>query len=215
MNKSAFKFSAMLVGGALLCIFSFQIGSKFVSISSDRSPAAIPPGTYDFSHLDGTALTQVAQERLLSGLKVVSVGHSHGLQLGHFITKNLAGQAAHACDIYEQVELVFFAGGMAVNGDSPKMTVIGACLPTENMNFISPIMISIDKIIETSAQDKEISDFSDSAISVKFENVSDSWPKIWILQSAKLISSQSGELKVDENDIRRLLGKAPYMDWQN
>ncbi|MCB0351575.1 MAG: hypothetical protein KDD38_10350 [Bdellovibrionales bacterium] len=213
MGKRKLIQVAIVIGGLVLCFLAFQLGSNLLFNSSERSPAAIPK-IYDYSHLAGEALLEAAQDRLINGVKVISAGGASGIQLGHFVVKNDQGLSVSACELFSRVELVFFAGGMAVSGDSPKMIVIGPCTPGENINVIAPIMIPSAKILDAPVRDQEFSDFSDNAVTVKLENVSDTWPRVWILQSARLVGAHSEEIKVEDKDIRRVLGKAPYIDWQ-
>jgi hypothetical protein len=216
-EKEHFKSLFWVLSFALLGATAFQLGYKLVMTShtNEREPAAIPR-IYDYSHLEGEALQRASKDRLIGAAKIIHVGDAEGLELGHFVTKNKDGQNVGACEIYDKVEMTFFAGGMAVSGDSPTMTVSGPCVPADNINVISPLMIPYSKILNLPVKDQEINDSeeSGSGVSVSFKNVSDSWPQLWILQTVKLTnSSEFPEVTADEKDIRRVLGKAPALEW--
>jgi hypothetical protein len=212
MNQSI-KNKTIFIAMCLAGVFIFQLGRYFLIGKSSRDPAAIPR-IYDYSHLEGSALKRASQDRLIGAAKVIVAGRAAGIELGHFVTKNSDGRNVGACEIYDKVELTFLAGDMAVSGAAPAMKISGPCVPGDDINVISPILIPFDHILNSPVHDKSIADFSDQSVTVTFENVSDSWPHMWILQSAKLTSDRADEVKADENDILRVLGKAPALEWQ-
>lgn len=61
----------------------------FSSIS--RDPAAIKR-VYDFSNLQGSALSIATKQRLISGAKVLYEDSSVGIELGHFVVKGGEGE---------------------------------------------------------------------------------------------------------------------------
>ena len=198
---------------AVFCALAFQVGYHLANHPADRLPAAIPRG-YDYSHLEGSALKQAAQDRLVRGVKVIVGGGASGLELGHFVQRNDRGEVVGACEIYKELELKFAAGDMAISGEPPEMVVNGPCRPADDANWIAPIMVPYTKILQLPVRDVELANFDDASVKISFHNMSDSWPRVWVLQSVKITSPNAEILEVSTDDIRRVLGQLPSLEWK-
>lgn len=194
-------------------VFSFWLGLKLANQIETRSPAAIPKN-YDFSNLVGEELKIAATDRLMRGAKIISAGDLKGVQFGHFQLKNAQRIVMGACDIYNRIELVFKAGDMAVSGEAPEMIISGPCETTDNGDEIMPFMINYKSVLHLAVQDRELQSVEDSPITVRFRNVSDSWPKIWVLSALKLTASSSDYIiQIENADIKRVLSKNIVIEW--
>lgn len=187
----------------VLCFLGF-VGTGFVVMqqswdgvvyiyagSDERLPAAIKK-TYDFSHLKGMALQNASRERLLSAARITR--HSKGqvsIELGHFLTRD---EATHrqvlACDLYDRVEVVLSAVGVANAGATPSMTVEAPChVSTKDINMIEPIWIDSKEILKQVPGDHEFMFHAKYTSSIKFADVVDAWPEEWEITSVKLFST--------------------------
>jgi hypothetical protein len=183
------------------------------SIGIARDPAAIRR-TYDFSGLDGSALAKAQKMRLLSGAKIVRDKSDVGIELGHFVLKGEGGEKTFACQKYEKVSMTFAGDGSAVNGELPKMEIEGLCEMSSDINSISPLLIPVAKILGEPVADGEFSFMEGRPISIRFANVSDSWPKLWQLQSVRLFSGAKDEVVIDGHDLQELLKKPLLIEWK-
>lgn len=206
--------SSLVVLGAL----AFYIGLQLANRIDSRGPAAIPRN-YDFSNLVGEELKIAATERLLGGAKIITAGTLSGVQLGHFQLKDSQRNLVGACDIYGRVEMVFQAGDMAVNGEAPEMIVTGPCETTDSGDEILPLMFDYKLVRRLAVKDRELQSENNSLLSVRFRNVSDSWPKIWVLSSLRLEESarahhgSKNEIQIAGPDIKRILSKNLIIEW--
>lgn len=182
-----------------------------VAASATRDPAAIKK-VYDFSHLEGSALSFASKQRLLNGAKVVHDQRDIGVELGHFVIKGAEGQKEFACQHYSRVILQFEGEGVAVGGEPPKMEVEGACEISPDINAIAALWIPVSRIVGEPVADSEF-DFREGHVArVKFANVSDQWPMLWQLRSVKLVDPTGvhGEVSVQSSELREIL-KKPFL----
>lgn len=205
--------NALAVGLVILAFGAFRVGVYLVKKGSSRGPAAIPRN-YDYSHLEGQALQIAKQDGLLRGARVVSANGEFGIELGHFVAKNNAGAITTACEIYDSIELTFYAGNMAVSGEPPEMVVTGDCSPGDDISTIAPLMIPYQRILGTSVRDRDFDNFANESLQVTFHNVSDEWPVYWALQSIRLTDEDGDELRVNLSDIQRILGKTLALEFR-
>jgi hypothetical protein len=176
-----------------------------------RDPAAIKK-TYDFSHLEGSALNYAAKQRLLDGVKMIKDKKDIGVELGHFVIRGEDGQKAFACQRYSKIILTFEGDGVAVGGELPRMEVEGNCEISSDINSIAAVWIPVSKIIGEPVADGEF-DFREGHPSkLKFANVSDQWPKTWMLRSVKLVdpAGTNGELAVPNSELTSIM-KKPFV----
>ncbi len=178
---------------------------------SSRDPAAIKK-VYDFSNLEGNALSFAAKQRLLDGVKVVRENQDIGLELGHFVIKGPGGEKTFACQKYSRVVLSFLGEGVAVAGEQPLMEVEGGCEISSDINSIAAIWIPVSKILGEPVGDGEFDFREDKVAKLKFAHVSDQWPKLWRLNGVRLLdpSGASEEVTIPSSELKQLL-KKPFL----
>lgn len=179
-----------------------------------RQPAAIQKA-FDFSHLEGSALQLASQRRVLSEAKVTKLGDGKfGIELGHFITRGADGAKQFACQVYDRIELVFFAEGMAIAGDKPIMVVEGNCQIDKDINRISAIPIPAGKILAEEPGDLELKYLEESPVSIRFDHISGQWPMEWSLFSVKLYDkSANNKFFIDHQQIKETSPSPIKMNW--
>jgi hypothetical protein len=163
--------------------------SEVESSAARRDPAAIKR-VYDFSNLQGNALSAATKERLIAGARILEVDNEIGVELGHFVIRDQDGNKIFACQKYKRIELVFEGDGSAVAGQLPSMEVEGDCQISTDINKIAALWIPVKRILGESVGDGEFDFREGRPVKVRFSNVSDSWPKLWRLQAVRLFSSE-------------------------
>lgn len=201
----------LIRSGVFLCFFAF--GFALVFRSADRymiarDPAAIRQ-VYDFSHLRGSALDVAMKERLVAGLEIDRQTDRIGLGIGHFAFVNGSGEKTLGCREFNRVVLVFEAEGMVVNGERPKMEVEGGCEFSDDLTRINPLYIPVARILGEKPADGEFQFRDGKEVVIRFANLSDEWPRKWVLVGVKMNGSKS-DFSVDRNDLNKILGH-PYM----
>ena len=182
------------------------------SFSGSRDPAAIRK-SYDFSELDGIALSQASKQRLIAGARILKEQTEVGVELGHFVMRGQGGQKTFACNKYSKVRLGFDGDGMAIGGDKPQMEVEGACEISADINRISPLWIPVAKIMGEPVAEGEF-DFRDQhPIKIRFSNVSDQWPMAWVLKSIKLVSDAGEEVTIEGGELRQMIPKPLILEF--
>ena len=180
---------------------------------TQRDPAAIRK-VYDFSNLDGSALSLASKQRILSGFESVRYGDSVGISLGHFVVRGPDGQKQFACRKYNKVILSFEGEGMAVGGEKPTMQVEGPCTEAEDINKIDPLVVPVAKIMSQPVADGEF-DFRDNQnIKVRFSSVADQWPVQWVLTAVKLSNDDADEVTIEREEIRSMVGRPMIVNFQ-
>lgn len=187
----------------------FAVGYSMISNTSkkfsiNRDPAAVRQ-VYDFSHLRGSALEVAIKERMVSGLEVVRDEGHVGVSLGHFAFTNGAGERTLGCREYGKVVLVFEAEGMVVNGERPKMEVEGACEFSDDLARVNPLTIPIQRILGERPADGEFQFREGKDVAVRFSNLSDEWPRKWLLTGVKF-GGAKGDIGVDRGELAKILG---------
>lgn len=182
-----------------------QTSPKFMTA---RDPAAIRQ-VYDFSHLRGSALDVAMKERMVAGLEVFKENERIGLGIGHFAFVNGGGEKTLGCREFGKVMMTFEAEGVVVNGERPVMQVEGACEFTEDLAKVNPLYIPIARILGERPADGEFQFREGKEITVRFSNLSDEWPRKWILVGMKM-NGQRSDFSVDRNDLNKILGH-PFM----
>lgn len=200
--------------GVMLSWYSKQFpDANSVTIVSrpSRDPAAIKK-VYDFSHLEGTALNYAAKQRLLDGVKMIKDKQDIGVELGHFVIRGEGGAKAFACQRYSKVILTFEGDGVAVGGELPQMEVEGTCEISSDINSIAAVWIPVSRIIGEPVADGEFDFREGHPAKLKFANVSDQWPKTWMLRSVKLVdpSGSHGEVSVPTSELNGIM-KKPFV----
>lgn len=209
-------FMAVFVGiGWWMSYNSKEFPDQYVdtAFSGSRDPAAIRK-SYDFSDLDGVALSQASKQRLLAGTRILKESSQVGVELGHFVVKGPGGSKAFACDKYSKVILQFEGDGMAIAGDKPEMEVEGSCEVAADINRISPLWIPVAKIMGEPVAEGEF-DFRDpNPIKVRFKNVAEQWPGAWALRSIRL-AADNGDIgvSIEGGELRRMIPKPMILEF--
>jgi hypothetical protein len=203
-------FVVFFAGGFFLSQQTRQFPAEVASWTdqSRRDPASIRR-SYDFSELQGNALSYAAKQRLLDGAEIVRNDQGVGVELGHFVIRGNDGEKEFACHRYSTVVMTFEGEGSAVGGELPKLEVEGACEMSSDINRISALYIPVSRIIGEPVADGEFDFREGREIKLRFANVSDQWPRIWQLQSVRLVDSSGkySELNVSPNELHELLKK--------
>lgn len=194
-----------------ILFFSFFAGYSAIQYQNmqyqiNRDPAAVR-NNFDFSHLRGEQLHQAVRQRLLAGLDLQKTSEGSGIGLGHFVFVNASGEKKLACQEFGKVSLSFEAEGMSVAGDKPTMEIEGRCEFSADMTRINPLFIPIAKILGENPGDGEFHFKEGSDVSVRFANIPEAWPRLWLLKSVKIINEKASEAVVIESDeVARVLG---------
>ncbi|MEZ0392467.1 MAG: hypothetical protein ACAH59_09640 [Pseudobdellovibrionaceae bacterium] len=176
-----------------------------------REPSAIKK-TYDFSHLEGSALNYAAKQRLLDGAAVIHDRKDIGIELGHFVIRGSDGQKVFACQRYSKIVMAFEGEGVATSGEPPHMEVEGTCEISDDINRIAAVWIPVSKIMGEPVGDSEFDFRENHPSKLKFANVSDQWPTLWQLKSLRLIdpTGENGEVAVPTSELKQIL-KKPFL----
>lgn len=205
--------------GILINYFSPQYTKTVTNLSSNTSPARDPAAikrVYDFSNLEGSALSLAAKQRLIDGTQVLTDKSNIGVSLGHFVIRGDDGQKTFACQTYSKVIIGFEGDGMVVAGEKPQMEIEGSCDVSADINSIAPLWIPVAKILGEPVADGEF-DFRDGkAVKVRFANVSDQWPSSWVLKNIRLVDPniKGHEVLVDQKELRALLNKPIFVSFK-
>ncbi|MNT75216.1 hypothetical protein D3C72_2140960 [compost metagenome] len=88
------------------------------------------------------------------------------------------------------------------------MEIEGRCEFSSDLAKINPLVVPFQKILGEHPGDGEFKFNTNRPVVVRFTNLSDAWPKKWILKSVKLSSPQNAEgLTVDSSEISKYLGR--------
>lgn len=198
-------------GVFVLFALTFAAGYSVISYTTDvvpvnRDPAAVKTG-FDFSHLSGPKLQEAVKQRLLTGLELKKGSGGAAIGLGHFVFINNSGEKKLACQEFGKISLTFEAEGVSVGGDKPEMELEGRCEYSQDMAKISPLFLPITKILGERPGDGEFQFNEGSALTVRFTNLPEDWPRIWLLKSVKLINQKDSEvLTVESDEVAKYLG---------
>lgn len=172
---------------------------------------------------------------LILPAKVISTVTSSGIAFGNLIN------AQRVCDLYSKIKIEFLAEGMAVNGERPQMVLTGPCINGDD-GFIKPFLINISQVTKDEPIDREYeidlnvktieldrglssvknnspNDLGQAKFKIQILNLSDSWPKKWVLNGVTLsgapknsTTKQSLEIKSDE--LNQIIGKNLSLNWE-
>lgn len=193
----------------------FAAGYSYLSMNQEkfvitRDPAAIRQ-SYDFSHLRGDALSNAMKERMIAGLEVYKETDRMGLAIGHFTFTNGAGEKTLACREFDKMVLSFEAEGVVVNGERPSMEIEGGCRFSDDLAKIHPLYLPVARILGEKPADGEFQFRDGSPVAVRFANLSDEWPRKWVLTGVSL-SGNKEKLAIERNELRRILGHPLLID---
>ena len=194
-----------------LFIICFAMGYSFLRYTTDpsqinRDPAAVRTN-FDFSHLTGEKLQEAAKQRLVTGFEIRKNTEGTGIGLGHFVFMDAHGDKKLACQEFGKVTLTFEAEGMSVAGDKPSMELEGRCEFSPDMTKINPLYLPVAKILNEKPGDGEFQFNEGHAITVRFTNLPEEWPKTWLLKSVRLSNDNSNNgITVQSDEVARYLG---------
>lgn len=192
-----------------LIVFSFLIGLGLIHLSEkkfarQRDPAAIRQ-VFDFSRLRGSALEIAVKERLISGLDIYKSEEGFGLSLGHFAFQKENGEKTLGCQHFSKVIMNFEAEGYAVSGNKTSMEIEGHCEYSTDLARINPLVVPMLKILAEKPGDGDFNFQQGKAISLKFLNVPEEWPRKWVLIGVR-IEGSGQSISVDRNEVAQILG---------
>lgn len=218
-SKTSLGIFTVLMAAAVGVWFSAQSwnGITYYFLGDSRQPAAVRK-SLDLSNLEGSALQLASQKRILEEAKVISTDHGIGIELGHFILRGEDGKKQFGCHVYDHIQLVFYADGVAADGNVPMMSVEGACKMQTDINRISAIQIPTHKILQEKPGDLELSYLEDTPVFIHFDHVVDKWPREWTLFSVKLFSQNNPnrsikELFIDHSQVQASTQKPLKLSW--
>lgn len=202
--------------GLSLALNSWE-GRVFVSLNryDSRSPAAIKKA-FDFSQLEGSALRNASQHRLVTDARVINESERVGIELGHFLMRDEAGNRTTACGYYNQMELKFVAEGMAQNGDPIELKITGPCsVKDKDLNRMDPLYLPVSEILKEEPRTFEFPSTLQPGVRFSFSNIATSWPRTWILVSVKMYqtSEEKPELLLGDAELRHILKRPIKLVW--
>lgn len=183
----------------------YFLNSNVEHFSISRDPAAVR-STFDFSHLKGDPLVEAVKARMISGFQLAKEADRIGLSLGHFAFINQLGNKTLACKEYEKVILSFEAEGVLVSGERPSMVLEGSCRFSEDLSRIRPLYLPVARILGERPADGEFNFRDENPVVVRFSNLSDEWPRQWLLTSVSLQGTKE-KILIERNELRRLIGQ--------
>lgn len=202
----------------VLFVLCFSAGYSVLRSNTDeyliyRDPAAVRNG-FDFSHLKGERLQEAVRQRMMSGMILKKSDEGAGISLGHFVFVDDNGEKKSACQAFRKVTLTFEAEGVSIGGDKPQMEVEGRCEASGDMSIINPLFIPMANIVGERPGDGEFQ-FNQAGVTVRFANVPESWPRMWLLKSVKLTNEKNSEaLVVESREVVKYLGHPVVLSWK-
>lgn len=189
----------------------FAVGFGWVMSMSQPQPIARDPAalrtSFDYSHLKGDSLEKAMRQRLVAGLQIVNEGDRIGFSVGHFTFVNERGQKALACREFEKMKFVFEAEGIVVNGERPEMQLEGNCHFAGDVGRVNPLFLPVARILGERPADGEFEFRDEDPVSVRFANLSDEWPRKWILTEVSLGADKKNQIRIQRNELKKLLGQ--------
>lgn len=195
---------------ALFC-FCFLTGFAVIHFTSMDSQASRDPASigkvYDFSHLSGDELRTAVKKRLMAGFDIHRVDGEQEVALGHFMFVDASGEKKFACQEFNKISLVFEAEGVSVSGEASKMEVEGQCAYSGDISKIDPLYIPVAKILGEKSLDGEMQFNDHHAVTLRFTNLPEEWPRTWILKQVQLKKDGSPEaFTVESDEVARYVG---------
>lgn len=151
-------------------------------------------------------MMEAVKARVVNGFQLAKESDRIGLSLGHFAFMNEVGQKTLACKEYEKVVLSFEAEGVLVSGEKPSMILEGNCRFSEDLSRIRPLYLPVARILGERPADGEFTFRDENPIVVRFSNLSDEWPRQWLLTGVSLQGARE-KVSIERNELRRLFGQ--------
>lgn len=200
----------LILSLALTCTFGFFLttrsweGTIYSFREGHHRTPATASETLDLSHLQRSNLQMASERRLIEQASIEKSDESIGISLGHFTTQGPDGHETWACHIYNKIEMKFRSDDMSVSGSPSVMVVASDCLIDSDINKISTIWIPLSQIILHKPKDTNFTFTDEQLVSLKMENISDSWPRSWSLMFIRLFNSEIPEQQfdLDQEELR-------------
>ncbi len=198
--------SALMLVVVAFCGGYWHLYKNTDSTFIQRDPAAVR-SAYDFSNLKGEKLLAAAKQRLMAGFLTKKEVTGTSLGLGHFVFADAYGERKMACQQYGKVIFTFEAEGVSVAGEKPVMEVEGRCEWSSDISRINSLFIPITKITGERPGDGEFQFNEKSAITVRFTNLPEQWPELWLMKTVKIINEKTFEsITVESDEVARYVG---------
>ncbi len=128
--------------------------------------------------------------------EILQNGSDVKIRFAHFSTRGGIEGAQSACGVYQKIEFVFFAEGVAVSGQPPQIRVKSPCdhSSLENNYFVQSIPIAELMNRKPSAVGTEGFRYNRAEISI--ENFDGFWPENWLLHEIRLIPLNGKDISI-------------------
>lgn len=194
-------------------------GKVFIYLGEQRSPAAVR-SLRDYSSVERRTLLHSVHRQMLEEAKFVAKDGYVGLYLKHPMMRSERG-LDFACSVggrpglYDRIELTFIGEGISESGSQPRMLVESECTPGNRIDDLSVIWIPFRDIITAPAKDQEMQIFGDHPVTLRLEQIPDSWPNRWVLWNVRLFrqANPDDHYVIDSNKIRQSNAKLMSFDW--
>lgn len=214
--KSWAVLSFVLVGAlGIGFVLTRPYGVIYVDLGEGRGPAAVRRA-YDVSELQGLALSKKINERVVGASHLLRRDDAVGIELGQFVTEDSESKKLLACSVYDRIDLVFRAQGVAVNGEVPEMRVSGDCRTNpDDIQMMRPIWVPVNEVLKAPTSLQQFSFHDAEPVNLEFTNVGDDWPKQWVLHSLRLYNSRqpASEVAIDRNEIRMAAPDSIFLEF--
>jgi hypothetical protein len=228
--KIIFSVFIALFGGLL----GFNFFSNQYETTEQKRNLASVKTQFDLSCLKNEELNAAVKKRILNGLKTTRRDGHLGLEIGHFVYSPNGNKGLSDCNIksareisswssadenrklacreYPIVKLSFTSDESAENGEKKKFEVEAECQVSNDISKTEMIWIPWEKLASEKPFEGEAQFSTPSKVLVRAQNLTENWPKKWIL-SAIYLKGQSGEILVDQQDIKNLAGRPVVFDF--
>jgi hypothetical protein len=167
---------------------------------TQRDPAAVNGKYFQISSLSSEEIKNQINEKM----KVFPTFQGKkSIQLGGF--------SSALCKNFPEIEIEFFADGVAIAGESPTLKVTSPCENAQDPSEIASILLPIEKLLAEKPRNAEYK-FDGFNTKIEIKNAADEWPKTWILKSVhfkshdgKRKSAFFKKLKSDEINFRPIV----------
>ncbi len=117
------------------------------------------------------------------------------ITLGNFSTKDIRGELAFACQVYDKVTITYESFAMTEKNElqvSPQtmMLEMNCKIADNDVKHLMTINLAPGKILREQPGDGTFQFTEKGEFSVHFQNVEDTWAKQWILKSVQFRDSQ-------------------------
>lgn len=206
LSKKIYKPLLIVVGFVFLSVCFYVIGyqvgfrswGKQISISLD--PTVSVRGLASNEDTDREIATVSYAEysnpqNLFDKAKVLESEHPEDILfvVGNLLHTDEQGNTSFVCKNFSEVQLLFEAFGVAVEGEKIIMKVNADCTANADHQYIGPFTLPAKKILEAAITKNR---FNENNSKIQFENVSLSWPQSWILIKADFKKAGTSDFSV-------------------